>query len=225
MKIKRLMASLLCGAVGAATLGLSGCGNAADSGMMDAANANAVAGGSSDLPVITWKMGSTWGDGNIHFTCDERFSELVSQLTDGRFTITNYPEGKSETVTVENNPLDPAAGTREIAFSRNLWIESDDFLETPVPKYKRLYPNGPECRLKGAYLIRCTGCVKDENGSVTEVLAEYDPESRGGDPADGRKVRGATIHWVDAATAIDAEVRLYDNLFTDADPTRTSWTT
>ena len=218
MKIKRLMAGLLCGAVGAATLGLSGCGNAADSGMMDAANANAVAGGSSDLPVITWKMGSTWGDGNIHFTCDERFSELVSQLTDGRFTITNYPEGKSETVTVENNPLDPAAGTREIAFSRNLWIESDDFLETPVPKYKRLYPNGPECRLKGAYLIRCTGCVKDENGSVTEVLAEYDPESRGGDPADGRKVRGATIHWVDAATAIDAEVRLYDNLFTDADP-------
>ena len=87
-----------------------------------------------------------------------------------------------------------------------------------MPKYKRLYPNGPECRLKGAYLIRCTGCVKDENGSVTEVLAEYDPESRGGDPADGRKVRGATIHWVDAATAIDAEVRLYDNLFTDADP-------
>lgn len=80
MKIKRLMAGLLCGAVGAATLGLSGCGNAADSGMMDAANANAVAGGSSDLPVITWKMGSTWGDGNIHFTCDERFSELVSQL-------------------------------------------------------------------------------------------------------------------------------------------------
>ena len=120
MKITRLMASLLCGAVGAATLGLSGCGNAADSGMMDAANANAVAGGSSDLPVITWKMGSTWGDGNIHFTCDERFSELVSQLTDGRFTITNYPEGKSETVTVENNPLDPAAGTREITFSRNL---------------------------------------------------------------------------------------------------------
>ena len=93
MKVKRLMASLLCGAIGAATLGLSGCGSAADSGMMDAANANAVAGGSSDLPVVTWKMGSTWGDGNIHFTCDERFSELVSQLTDGRFTITNYPEG------------------------------------------------------------------------------------------------------------------------------------
>ena len=196
MKIKRLMAGLLCGAVGAATLGLSGCGNAADSGMMDAANANAVAGGSSDLPVITWKMGSTWGDGNIHFTCDERFSELVSQLTDGRFTITNYPEGKSETVTVENNPLDPAAGTREVTFSRELWVEADDFLTQPVPKYKRLYPDGPECRLKGAYLIRCTGCNKDENGNITEILCTYDPDSRGGDPADGRKVKGATIHWI-----------------------------
>ena len=135
-----------------------------------------------------------------------------------RLTITNYPEGKTETVTVENNPVDPAAGTRQVAFSGHLWIEADDFLETPVPKYKRLYPNGPECRLKGAYLIRCTGCVKDEDGNVTEVLAEYDPDSRGGDPADGRKVKGATIHWVDAATAVDAEVRLYDNLFTDPDP-------
>ena len=87
-----------------------------------------------------------------------------------------------------------------------------------MPKYKRLTPNGPECRLKGAYLITCTGCVKDGNGNVIEVLATYDPESRGGDPADGRKVKGATLHWVDAATALDAEVRLYDNLFTDADP-------
>lgn len=135
-----------------------------------------------------------------------------------KLTITNYPAGKTETVTVENNPVDPAAGTREVAFSGQLWIEADDFLETPVPKYKRLFPGGPECRLKGAYLITCTGCVKDENGNVTEVLATYDPESRGGDPADGRKVKGATIHWVDAATAVDAEVRLYDNLFTDPDP-------
>ena len=135
-----------------------------------------------------------------------------------KLTITNYPEGKTETVTVENNPVDPEAGTREVAFSGHLWIEADDFLEVPVPKYKRLYPNGPECRLKGAYLITCTGCVKDAEGNVVEVLAEYDPESRGGDPADGRKVKGATIHWVDAATAVDAEVRLYDNLFTDPDP-------
>ena len=135
-----------------------------------------------------------------------------------KLTITNYSAGKTETVTVENNPVDPAAGTRQVAFSGQLWIEADDFLETPVPKYKRLFPGGPECRLKGAYLITCTGCVKDENGNVTEVLATYDPESRGGDPADGRKVKGATIHWVDAATAVDAEVRLYDNLFTDPDP-------
>ena len=105
-----------------------------------------------------------------------------------------------------------------MTFSRNLYIEAEDFLETPVPKYKRLYPDGPECRLKGAYLIRCTGCVKDASGAVTEILCEYDPDSRGGDPADGRKVKGATIHWVDAATAVDAEVRLYDNLFLDADP-------
>ena len=135
-----------------------------------------------------------------------------------KLTITNYPEGQSEMVTVENNPVDPAAGTREISFSRNLWIEADDFLETPVPKYKRLFPGGPECRLKGAYLITCTGCVMDENGNVTEVLATYDPDSRGGDPADGRKVKGATIHWVDANTAVNAEVRLYENLFTDPDP-------
>ena len=135
-----------------------------------------------------------------------------------RLTITNYPEGKSETVEVENNPNEPEAGVREVAFSRTLYIEADDFLEAPVPKYKRLFPGGPECRLKGAYLISCTGCVKDEAGNVVEVLATYDPDSRGGDPADGRKVKGATLHWVDAQTACDAEVRLYDNLFSDPDP-------
>ncbi|MBE6914064.1 MAG: glutamine--tRNA ligase/YqeY domain fusion protein [Ruminococcaceae bacterium] len=135
-----------------------------------------------------------------------------------KLTITNYPEDKTETVTVENNPNDPAAGTREVSFSRNLWIEADDFLVDPIPKYKRLYPNGPECRLKGAYLITCTGCSKDANGNVTEVFCTYDPNSRGGDPADGRKVKGATIHWVDANNCVDAEVRLYDNLFADEDP-------
>ena len=149
---------------------------------------------------------------------NETAERVMGVLRPIKLTITNYPEGKTETVTVENNPLDPAAGTREVSFSRNLYIEADDFLETPVPKYKRLFPGGPECRLKGAYLITCTGCVKDENGNITEVLCEYDPESRGGDPADGRKVKGATIHWVDAATAVDAEVRLYDNLFSDEAP-------
>ena len=149
---------------------------------------------------------------------NETAQRMMAVLHPVKLTITNYPEGQSELLTIENNPLDPAAGTREVSFSRTLYVEADDFLETPVPKYKRLYPNGPECRLKGAYLITCTGCVKDENGNITEVLCVYDPASRGGDPADGRKVKGATIHWVDTATAVDAEVRLYDNLFTDPDP-------
>ena len=135
-----------------------------------------------------------------------------------KLTVTNYPEGQSETFAVENNPTDPTQGTHDITFSRHLWIEEDDFMEVPVPKYKRLTPNGPECRLKGAYLVTCTGCVKDENGRVTEVLCTYDPDSRGGDPADGRKVKGATLHWVDAKNCMDAEVRLYDNLFSDATP-------
>ena len=134
-----------------------------------------------------------------------------------KLTVTNYPEGQSETFEVENNPLDPEQGTHTITFSRNLWIEEEDFLEEPIPKYKRLYP-GNEVRLKGTYLVTCTGCVKDENGCVTEVLCEYDPQSRGGNPADGRKVKGATIHWVDAETCVDAEVRLYENLFNDPNP-------
>ncbi len=149
---------------------------------------------------------------------NETAARVMAVLKPVKLTITNYPEGKSETVTVENNPNRPEDGTREVTFSRNLWIEADDFLAEPIPKYKRLFPNGPECRLKGAYLIQCTGCVTDENGNVVEVLATYDPESRGGDPADGRKVKGATIHWVDAETAVDAEVRQYDNLFDDPDP-------
>ena len=135
-----------------------------------------------------------------------------------KLTVTNYPEGRSEVFQVENNPTDPTQGTHEITFSRHLWMEADDFLEQPIPKYKRLFPDGPECRLKGAYLVKCTGCVKDESGHITEVLCEYDPNSRGGDPADGRKVKGATLHWVDAENCLDAEVRLYDNLFSDAQP-------
>ena len=149
---------------------------------------------------------------------NETAQRVMAVVKPVKLTITNYPEGQSETFEVENNPNKPEDGTRPVSFSRNLWIEADDFLAQPIPKYKRLYPNGPECRLKGAYLITCTGCVTDENGNVTEVLATYDPESRGGNPADGRKVKGATIHWVDAETAVDAEVRQYDNLFDDPDP-------
>ncbi|MEA4954071.1 MAG: glutamine--tRNA ligase/YqeY domain fusion protein [Pseudoflavonifractor sp.] len=143
---------------------------------------------------------------------------VMAVLRPVKLTITNYPEGQSETFEVENLPGDPAAGTRPVTFSRTVWVEAEDFLEVPVPKYKRLYPSGPECRLKGAYLITCTGCVKDTDGNVTEILATYDPNSGGGDPSDGRKVKGATLHWVDATTALDAEVRLYDNLFADEAP-------
>ena len=143
---------------------------------------------------------------------------VMAVLDPVKLTVVNYPEGQSETLTVENNPNKPEDGTREVTFSRNLWIEREDFLPEPIPKYKRLYPDGPECRLKGAYLIKCVGYETDETGKVTEIKAEYDPESRGGDPADGRKVKGATLHWVDAETALNAEVRHYDNLFTVENP-------
>ena len=149
---------------------------------------------------------------------NETAQRVMAVLKPVKLTITNYPDGQSEVFEVENNPNDPEAGTRPVTFSRNLWIEADDFLAEPIPKFKRLYPQGPECRLKGAYLITCTGCVTDENGNVVEVLATYDPDSKGGNPADGRKVKGATIHWVDAENCADAEVRQYDNLFSDPDP-------
>ena len=148
---------------------------------------------------------------------NENAQRVMAVLKPVKLTVTNYPEGQTELLTVENNPLKPEDGTREVSFSRNLFIEADDFMEVAAPKYKRMYP-GNEVRLKGAYLVTCTGCVKDAEGNVIEVLCEYDPESRGGDPADGRKVKGATIHWVDAATCADAEIRLYDYLFTDPNP-------
>ncbi len=147
---------------------------------------------------------------------NETATRAMAVLRPLRLTVTNYPEGQSETFTVENHPNHPEMGTREITFSRDLWIEAEDFMEEKVGKFFRLFP-GNEVRLKGAYVVKCTGCVKDENGNVVEVLCEYDPNSRGGDPADGRKIK-STIHWVDAATAADAEVRLYSNLFTDPDP-------
>ena len=149
---------------------------------------------------------------------NETATRVMAVLHPVKLTITNYPEGQSETFSIENNPMDENAGKRDITFSRDLWIEADDFLAQPVPKYKRLYPEGPECRLKGAYVIKCTGYNTDENGNITEVLATYDPSSKGGDPADGRKIKGATIHWVDANNCADAEVRQYSNLFNDPDP-------
>ena len=133
-----------------------------------------------------------------------------------KLTIVNYPADTTETFSIENNPARPDSGTRPVSFSRTLWVERDDFMEEPVKGYFRLFP-GNEVRLKSAYVVKCTGCVKDEAGNVVEVLAEYDPETRGGNTPDGRKVKG-TIHWVDAGTAAEAEVRLYASLFTEADP-------
>ena len=147
---------------------------------------------------------------------NETATRAMAVLHPVRLTVTNYPEGKSERFTVENHPNHPEMGSREIAFSRDLWIEADDFMEEKVGKFFRLFP-GNEVRLKGAYVVRCTGCVKDDAGNVTQVLCEYDPDSRGGDPADGRKIK-STIHWVDAHSAVDADVRLYSNLFSDPEP-------
>ena len=133
-----------------------------------------------------------------------------------KLVITNYPEDTTEMFPVENIPDNEDSGYREVAFSRELWIESDDFMVDPPKKYNRLFV-GNEVRLKSAYIVKCTGYETDSNGNVTLVTAEYDPETRGGNAPDGRKVRG-TIHWADVRTAIDVEVRLYDNLFVDPDP-------
>ena len=133
-----------------------------------------------------------------------------------KLTITNYPDGRSETFEVENNPGNESMGSRQVTFSRALWVERDDFAVEPPKKYNRLFV-GNEVRLKAAYIVRCTDYKTDEDGNVIEVLAEYDPQTRGGNTPDGRKVRG-TIHWVDAMSCVDAEVRLYDRLFSDPDP-------
>ncbi len=147
---------------------------------------------------------------------NENARRAMAVLRPVKLTITNYPEDAQDVFEVENNPAKPEDGTRRVTFSKNLYIEADDFMEEPVKGYFRLFP-GNEVRLKSAYVIKCTGCTKDAEGNVVEVLAEYDADSKGGNTADGRKVK-STIHWVDAATAVDAEVRLYSNLFMDDNP-------
>ena len=133
-----------------------------------------------------------------------------------RLVIDNYPDDLVEEMNAVNNPEDPEAGTRKLPFSKVLYIEQDDFRETPPPKYYRLYP-GNEVRLRYAYFVKCTHVVKNEAGDVIEVHATYDPSTRGGDAPDGRKVK-STIHWVSAAHAREAEFRMYDRLFTKEDP-------
>jgi glutaminyl-tRNA synthetase len=145
--------------------------------------------------------------------CSTRRLGVLNPL---KVTISNYPEDKSETVDAINNPEDPDAGTRPVPFSKHLYVDRNDFMEDPPKKYFRMSP-GREVRLKYAYYVTCTEVVKDEEGNITELICEYDPESRGGGTADGRKVKG-TIQWVDASTAQPCEVRLYDRLFNKPDP-------
>ncbi len=144
---------------------------------------------------------------------NKRALRRMAVLKPLKLVIDNYPEGQVEEMEALNNPEDPSAGTRRVPFSKVLYIEQDDFRETPPPKYFRLYP-GNEVRLRYAYLVTCTGVVKDpQTGQVTEVHCTYDPATRGGDAPDGRKVK-STIHWVSAEHAVRAEVRLYEQLFT-----------
>ena len=154
-----------------------------------------------------------------HFQRDDlnrRASRAMVVLRPLKLVIDNYPEGQEEFVEVANNPEDPSAGTRRVPFSREVFIEQDDFREVPPPKYYRLSP-GKEVRLRNAYFITARSVVKDEAGNIVEVHCTYDPASRGGNSPDGRKVK-STMHWVSAAHAIGAEIRLYDKLFAKPDP-------
>jgi glutaminyl-tRNA synthetase len=147
---------------------------------------------------------------------NRRAPRVMAVLRPLRVVLENYPEGQVEEMEAVNNPEDPAAGTRRVPFSRVLYVEHEDFMEEPLPKFYRLSP-GREVRLRYAYLIRCTSVVKDAQGNVVEVRCTYDPESRGGTPGDGRRVK-ATLHWVSAEHALPAEVRLYNHLFTKPHP-------
>ncbi len=147
---------------------------------------------------------------------NKRAQRRLGVLNPLKLTIENYPEGQSEEIDAVNNPEDPNAGSRKVPFSRNIYIDRNDFMEDPPKKYFRLAP-GKEVRLKYAYYVTCKEVIKDKDGEVSEIICNYDPESRGGDTSDGRKVKG-TIQWVDAETAIPTKVRLYDRLFSVPNP-------
>ncbi|MBR5023635.1 MAG: hypothetical protein IKX48_01115, partial [Victivallales bacterium] len=143
-------------------------------------------------------------------------SRYMGVLNPLKVVLTNYPEGQIEWLEAVNNPEDSAAGTRKLPFGRELYIDRDDFREVPPPKYYRLAP-GAEVRLRWGYFITCQEVVKDANGNIVELRCTYDPQTKGGNAPDGRKVKG-TIQWVEATNAIDAEIRQYDRLFTKEDP-------
>jgi glutaminyl-tRNA synthetase len=148
----------------------------------------------------------------LNRTAPRRFAVLQPL----KVVIENYPEGQTEEMDVVNNPEDPSAGTRKVPFTRELWIERDDFMEEPPAKFFRLAP-GREVRLRSAYFITCSEVVKDAAGEIVELRCTYDPATRGGDSPDGRKPK-ATLHWISADHAMAAEVRLYDHLFVRPDP-------
>jgi len=153
---------------------------------------------------------------SIREDLNKRAMRVSGVIDPVKLILTNYPEGEGEMVEAINNPEDESMGSRQVHFGRELWIERDDFMEEAPKNYFRLTP-GNEVRLKNAYIVRCTGCKKDENGVVTEVYAEYDPLTRSGMPEANRKVKG-TIHWVSVNHCLDAEVRLYDRLFLVENP-------
>ena len=155
-------------------------------------------------------------ESSVREDLNARATRVSAVINPVKLVITNYPEGKTEELEAINNPEDASAGSHNITFSRELWIEREDFMEDAPSKYFRLSP-GKEVRLKNAYIVKCTGCKKDENGVVTEVYAEYDPLTRSGMPDANRKVKG-TIHWVSQAHCIKSEVRLYDRLWTVENP-------
>ncbi len=165
--------------------------------------------------------GDSWIEMSVLEEClredlNENAPRVMAVLRPLRVVIDNYPEGQVEEFDAANHPQKPEMGSRRVAFSREFYIERDDFMAEPVKGFFRMTP-GAEVRLRYAYIVRCTGVVTDENGAVTEVHCQYDPASRGGTAADGRKIKG-TIHWVSAAHAVRAEVRLFDYLFTEANP-------
>jgi glutaminyl-tRNA synthetase len=147
---------------------------------------------------------------------NKRAPRVMAVLHPLKVILTNYPEGKTEELETINNPEDPSMGSRTVPFSREIYIEREDFLEDPPKKYFRLAPRR-EVRLKSAYIIKCEDYKKDSEGNISEVYCTYDEDTRSGGPEAGRKVKG-TLHWVSAPHALEAEVRLYDRLFNDPDP-------
>jgi glutaminyl-tRNA synthetase len=159
----------------------------------------------------------SWLEDSLREDLNKRAPRVLAVLRPLKVVLTNYPEGQVEELEAVNNPEDPSAGTRKVPFSRVLYIERDDFLEDPPKQFYRLAP-GREVRLRYGYFIKCVEAVKDPaTGEVVELRCTYDPATRGGNAPDGRKVK-STIHWVSAAHAVEAEVRLYDHLFAKADP-------